>query len=99
MIRKKSMNWYKKAQEIRPIAITSYFDSIGELGISFSGGKTYIYPDVSPFLYEKINILLRVKNYREVSKILRRISENSKKNEEKEREEILNDLYNRGILK
>ena len=92
------MNWYKKAQNIKPISITSY-THIGELGISFSGGKTYIYPDVSPFLYEKISTLLRVKNFREVSKILRRISENSKNNEEKEREEILNDLYERGILK
>ncbi len=98
MIRKKKMNWYKKSQEIKPIAIILY-NQIGELGISFSGGKTYIYPGVSPFLYEKISILLRVKNYREVSKILRRISENSKKDEEKEREEILNDLYERGILK
>ncbi len=92
------MNWYKKSQEIKPISIISY-NHIGELGISFNGGKTYIYPDVSPFLYEKINILLRVKNFREVSRILRKVSENSKENKEKEREEILNDLYDRGILK
>ena len=43
------MNWYKIAQQPAPIAITSYSTPIGELGISFNGGKRYIYYDVSPF--------------------------------------------------
>ena len=48
------MNWYKTAQQPpTPIAIVSY-NSYGELGISFNGGKKYVYPDVSPFYKEKI---------------------------------------------
>ncbi len=90
-------SWYKRAQKIVPISIVSYFPNIGELGISFNRGKTYIYPDVSPFLYDRINTLLRVKNYKEVNKILKNISENNKNNEKEDREEILNDLYDREI--
>ncbi len=92
------MNWYKKSQQVVPIAIVSYFPNIGELGISFNGGKKYVYPDISPFLYERIDILLRVKNYREVSKILRNISTKKEETQE-DKDEMLDELYDRGYLK
>ena len=92
------MSWYKKAQQVVPISIVSYFPNIGELGISFNGGKTYVYPDVSPFLYERIDTLLRVKNYREVSKILKNISKKEEKTPE-DSDEMVDELYDRGDLK
>ena len=92
------MNWYKKSQEYAPIAITSYFPGTGELGISFNGGKIYKYIDINSFTYDKIYKLLKVKNYKTVNSILRTISEKNKKNEEENREEILNELYERGYL-
>jgi hypothetical protein len=66
------MNWYKLAQ-YAPIAIVSY-NSYGELGISFNGGQKYTYPNVNPFLYEKIRNALRNKNYKAVAALLKRLS-------------------------
>jgi len=92
-----SLNWYKKAQNnTNPIVIT-FYNSYGELGVSFNGGKTYIYLNVNPYVYDKIKRLLRNKNYREVNKILKNISGKGK--EEDNRKEILDELYERGILK
>ena len=90
------MNWYKIAQQFAPIAITSY-SKIGELGISFNGGKKYIYYNVSPFDYDKIRALLRVKNYREVQKILKNLSKNRHDTEE-EKQQMLQQLYDEGYL-
>ncbi len=100
------MNWYKKtAQEHDPIVITSYSSEIGELGISFNGGKTYRYLDVNPFTYMKIYKLLKVKNYKTVNKILKNISEGNKRKQltqrgytEREEQEMINELINKGIL-
>ena len=83
------MNWFKQTQQAPPIAIVSYIPEYGELGISFRGSKKYVYSDVSPFLYEKINILLRVKNYKEVQKILKNLSAKATKIEEKKQEPTL----------
>jgi len=91
------MNWYKIAQQPAPIAIISYFASIGELGISFNGGKKYVYQDVSPFHYNKIMTLLRVKNYRAVQAILKNLSIN-RPDTEKEKQQMLQQLYDEGYL-
>lgn len=77
------MNWYKTAQQPpTPIAIVSY-NSYGELGISFNGGKKYVYPDVSPFYKEKIERFLKFKNYKAVQDLLKRLSANRSDTEEK----------------
>lgn len=92
------MSWYRIAQQVLPITIVSYSPNIGELGISFNGKKTYIYPNVSPFLYERIDKLLRVKNYKEVSKILRNISPKKEEETSADKDEMLDELYERGLL-
>lgn len=76
------MNWYKIAYTPEPISIVSY-NSYNELGISFNGGKKYIYPNVSPFFYEKIKKLLKRKNYSTVAKILKSFAVNKEIKEEK----------------
>jgi hypothetical protein len=90
-------NWYKKAQQANPISIISY-NSTGELGISFNGGKAYVYPNVSPFVYKKIQTLLRVKNYKKVQDMLKNLSANNQETEE-DRQQMLNQLYEDGHLK
>jgi len=92
------MNWYKIAQQVLPISIVSYSPNIGELGISFNGGKKYIYLDVSPFLHDKINTLLRVKNYKKVNEILRNISVKKEEETPADKGEMLNELYEEGLL-
>ncbi len=92
------MNWYRTAQQIAPIAIVSYFPNIGELGISFNGGKKYVYLDISPFLYDRMNVLLRVKNYREVSKILRNLSPKKEEETPADRDEMYDELVGKGLL-
>lgn len=73
------MNWYKQAKyDFPPISILSY-DGYGDLSISFNGGKKYVYPDVSPFYKDKIDFLLRKKNYKAVDVLLRNLSRTSKK--------------------
>jgi TPP-dependent 2-oxoacid decarboxylase len=73
------MNWYKIAQrEVLPIAISAY-NSDGKLKILFKGIKTYTYLNVSPFEYKRISQLLGYKNYTEVQRILKNLSNNSKK--------------------
>ena len=69
------MNWYKLSQQILPISILSYND-YGELGISFSGGKKYVYPNVSPYIYNRISALLKNKNYKKVQQMLKNLSSN-----------------------
>ena len=92
------MNWYKIAQEYPPIAIVSYIPSYGELGITFHGGKKYIYEKINTENYEYIRSLLRNKNYTEAQKVL---SNWSVKNEETDadRREMLTELHDRGYLK
>ena len=84
------MNWFKKAQQTPPIAIVSY-DHDGNLGISFNGRKKYSYPDISQFYYNKIQTLLRVKNYKEVQKMLKNLSANRPHTEE-EKQQMLSEL-------
>ena len=91
------MNWYKKSQLNIPIQIVSYIPEYGELGISFNRGKKYIYPDVNPFTYNKIHTLLRVKNYKQVQKILKNLSANRPDTEE-EKQQMLDELYDSGLL-
>ena len=96
------MNWYKESQSV-PIQWLSFSqypgDVYGEMGISFNGGQKYIYKDVSFDESEKIRKLLRNKNYSFVNKLLRNISDRQKKEDTKEdKEEILNELYEREIL-
>ena len=91
------MNWYKKAQQNIPIRIISYIPQHGELGISFNRGKKYIYPNVTPFTYSRIQTLLKVKNYREVQKILKNLSINRPDTKE-EKQEMLDELYEEGLL-
>ena len=91
------MNWYKTTQQYNPIAIISYVPEYGELGISFNGGKKYIYPGVSPFIYNKIQTLLRVKNYKKVQKILKNLSDNRPDSEE-DKQQMLDQLYDEGYL-
>jgi hypothetical protein len=68
------MNWFKESQLIRPIAIT-FYNSYGELGISFQGSKTYTYPNVPPPLYEKIKYLLKERRYPTVYRILQNLKQ------------------------
>jgi hypothetical protein len=82
------MNWYKIAQTSDippppPIRVVSYFPKIqeGELGISFNGGKKYVYPKVPNPLHERIERLLGKKNYKAVEKILRNLTPNKPKPE------------------
>ena len=91
------MNWYKTSQKYAPIAIISYIPEYGELGISFNGSKKYIYPGVTPFNYNEIQILLRVKNYKKVQKILKNLSANRPDSEE-DKQQMLNQLYDEGYL-
>ena len=91
------MNWYKTAQQYAPIAIISYIPGYGELGISFNGGKKYIYPKVNPPLYNKIENLLKFKNYKKVQQILKNISDNRPDSEE-EKQQMLDQLYDEGYL-
>ena len=100
------MNWYKKVQltnKIKlsqtniPIDIYSYNETHGELKILFNDKGPYTYHNVNPFIYNKIKYLLSKRNYSTASKILRNISKNTPHTEE-EKNEMLNELYERGIL-
>jgi hypothetical protein len=93
------MNWYKISQQALPISIVSYVPSYGELGISFNGGKKYVYPKVSPHVYNKISILLSNKNYKKVQEMLKELSANNIPDTQEDREEIMEELYERGELK
>ena len=71
------MNWFKKSQPVidPPIQIISYNETYNELGVKFKGNNTiYTYRGVNPYLYEKIRFLLSKRNYPEVSKMLKRLS-------------------------
>jgi len=69
------MNWYEYSQKVAPIQIIHYNRQYGELGIMFTdSGKQYVYPKVSPFLYNKIRNLLGHMNFSEVGKILQNLS-------------------------
>jgi len=101
------MNWFKIAQKYPPIAITSY-DKDLNLGITFNGGKKYIYKDINPDNYNYLRTLLSHKNYRaaqallsgwsEVDKERKREKQEALKKEEDE-QGMLNELYDRGYLK
>ncbi len=91
------MNWYKIAQEYAPIGIVSY-DDYGELGISFNGGKKYIYENINPKDYEYLDSLLRNRNYSKAQSILQVWSSRRKETKE-DKQEMLNELYEREILK
>ena len=93
----KSEKDIKIAQNI-PISIISYSDETGELGISFNSGKKYIYPNVSPFVFDKIEKLLKIKNYKEVQKMLKNLSDNQPDTEE-DKQQMLNQLYEEGYLR
>jgi hypothetical protein len=70
-----AMNWYKRAQTFTPAPITIVsYNSYGELGISFNGGKKYVYPNVSPYIYDNIKKLLKYKNYKKVQEMLQQLS-------------------------
>jgi len=77
------MSWYKKSQRVPPISISSYSSQYVQLNISFADNpqKIYTYYKVSPHIYEKIEKLLRFKNYPEVANILNRLSVLSKREE------------------
>ncbi len=72
-------NSFKQSQQYAPIAIVSYIPEYAELGISFNGRKKYVYPGVSPYIYEQIRNLLKYKNYRKVQEMLKNLSINDKK--------------------
>ena len=91
------MNWFKQAQTYPPIAIVSYFPSYGELGISFNGGKKYTYYDINPDNHAYLKSLLKNKNYEVAESILRSWGKQNEETEE-DKQEILNELYERGIL-
>ena len=90
------MNWYKIAQEYAPIGITSY-DNNGNLGITFNGGKRYNYENVPPIVYDRIDSLLRKRNYSAAQEVLKNLSSKNKETEE-DKQGMLNELYERGIL-
>ena len=75
------MNWYKVANKF-PIQMTTYSANLegGRITIFFEGKGPYYYYGVSPFLYNKIKGLLYYKNYPTVSKILKRLSDSKKEN-------------------
>lgn len=90
------MNWYKIAQQqYAPIAIVSYFK--GDLGIVFNGGKKYTYEKINPDDYANLDRLLKHKNYKAAQEILRNWSPKKEETEE-DRQEMLNELYERGVL-
>jgi len=94
------MNWYKKAQQrIYPIMIAFYNHSTGDLGVSYNGGKTYVYPNISPYQKEYLEKLLGVKNYSTVSKFLKGITPKGNNVEQHDKNETMEELHNRGILK
>jgi len=88
-----NMNWFKQAQQYTPITIVSYIPSYEELGISFNGGKKYVYPNVTPFIHNEIKRLLKYKNYNKVQKILKNLSANNPKNQEEDKDAIMNELF------
>lgn len=92
------MNWFKQAQQYAPIAIVSYVPSSGELGIVFNGGKKYTYKNINPPNYEYIDSLLKNRNYRKAQEVLKSWSLKREETEE-DKQEMLNELYDRGILK
>ena len=91
------MNWFKTAQQYPPIAIVSYTKDYGELGISFNGGKKYVYENINPMDYNRIDTLLRHRNYSAAQKLLQSWSQKKKETEE-DRQGMLDELYERGIL-
>ena len=91
------MNWYKIAKQYATIAIVSYsYD--GTLGIVFNGGKKYIYENINIDNYGYLNSLLKNRNYRKAQEILKSWSSKNEETDE-DRQEILNELYDRDILK
>jgi len=77
------MNWYKISTKQPAIRIIAYNPDFSELKINFiDSDKIYLYPNVSPFLYDKVRALLFRKNYSQVAQILRDVARiaRSKKN-------------------
>ena len=90
------MNWYKIAQQqYAPIAIVSYFGD--NLGIVFNGGKKYTYERINPDDYLKIKTLLEKRNYTAAQALLRSWG-NAGKETEEDKQEMLDELYERGFL-
>lgn len=87
----------KKSQTDSPIDIYSYNKTDEELKILFKNKGPYTYYNVNPDMYNKIKYLINKKNYHAVNKILRNISKNTPYTE-KEKEEMLNQLYEEGYL-
>ena len=96
------MNWFRLAQynPIVPIIISSYDYTYNILRVLYRGQGPYEYPDVSPHIYNKIQNLLRYRNYSAAKKILDRLSSSKvpEKETEEEKQEMLNELYERGFL-
>lgn len=92
------MNWYKIAQLRAPIAITSYNETYNQLGISFAGSKTYTYENIVPDDHNYLESLLKNRNYPKAQEVLE--SWRTKRQEtEEDRQEMLTELYDRGVLK
>ena len=90
------MNWYKiSQQQFAPIAIVSYFGD--ELGISFNGGKKYVYDNINQDNHDDLEFLLKKHNYRAAEEKIRSWRPKQEETEE-DRQEMLNELYERGIL-
>lgn len=96
------MSWFKKCQynPVVPIQISSYNYTYNLLKVLYRGQGPYEYPNVSPFIYNKIANLLRYRNYRAAKKILDNLSPVKNKNDytEEEKNQMLDELYERGFL-
>lgn len=96
------MNWYKTAQyqPVVPIMISSYSYAYNTLKVLYRGKGPYEYPGVSPFIYNKIQNLLRYRNYKAAKQILDKLSsqKNPQGHTDEEKREMLDELYERGFL-
>jgi hypothetical protein len=99
------MSWYKESKKYNSIITILSYNKLGELAVMFNNTKRYVYPGVSPHLYEKIERLLSRNNSSAVIRILQNLSKTNKKEEEKnrdhtneEKQEMMNELQERGIL-
>lgn len=97
------MNWFKMSQynPVVPMQISSYDYTYNRLYVLFRGKGPYMYPNVSPFIYNKITTLLRHRNYSSVKAILDKLSltKNPPDHSKEEKEDMLNQLYEEGYLK
>lgn len=102
------MNWFKQSQSIPPIRITGWRiykpETIGTMSVSFNGGASYPYENISPREYAYVDNLLKHRNYSAASKQLRIYADRNKQQEQTieytpgEKQQMLDELEQDGLI-